>query len=442
MKEPTTALTPGKGPASYGRTGGLRKAILGSFVGTTIEWYDFFLYGSAAALIFNKVFFPDFDPLTGTLLAFATYSVAFLARPLGGVLFGHMGDRYGRKSTLMATLMLMGLSTFLMGVLPGYDTLGVAAPVLLVVLRFCQGLGLGGEWGGAVAIVAEHGEASGGARRRGFYASWPQIGVPMGNLLAVGALALVGTVLSEEQFDSWGWRVPFLLSAVLILVGLWIRKAVEESPLFRESMQQAPERHPLRDVFRDHRRPLLITIGMRIASDVSYYTFALFSITYVTQQLGADRSLVLNGVIIASAVQLLAIPAFAVLSDRVGRRPVYLAGAVIVGVWGFAFFPLLDTESAGAAALAITVGLIGQAAMYGPMAAYIAELFPTPVRYSGSSVGYQLAGVVGGSVAPLIGVALLSRFDSGYAVAAYTALASAVTVAAVWWSKETSKTAL
>ncbi|MGW4728505.1 MFS transporter [Streptomyces shenzhenensis] len=417
----------------------LRKAIIGSFVGTSIEWYDFFLYGSAAALIFNKVFFPDVDPLTGTLLSFATYAVAFVARPLGGILFGHLGDRHGRKSTLMATLMLMGLSTFLMGLLPGYGTLGIAAPLLLVVLRFCQGLGLGGEWGGAVAIVAEHGEASGGAARRGYYASWPQIGMPMGNLLAVGALALANAVLSEDAFNAWGWRIPFLLSALLIGVGFWIRRTVEESPLFKEITEQPGEHHPLREVFRTQRKPLLVTIGMRIASDVSYYTFALFSITYVTQQLELERSLVLNGVIVASVFQLVAIPAFAVLSDRVGRRPVYLAGAAAVGLWGFAFFPLLDTGSAGAAILAITVGLVGQAAMFGPMGAYITELFPTNVRYSGSSIGYQLAGIVGGSVAPLIGVALLSSFGTGQAVAVYSALASLITIAAVCWSKETSK---
>ncbi|WP_259471941.1 MFS transporter [Streptomyces shenzhenensis] len=426
-------------PTAAGSGTRLRKAIIGSFVGTSIEWYDFFLYGSAAALIFNKVFFPDVDPLTGTLLSFATYAVAFIARPLGGILFGYLGDRHGRKSTLMATLMLMGLSTFLMGLLPGYGTLGIAAPLLLVVLRFCQGLGLGGEWGGAVAIVAEHGEASGGAARRGYYASWPQIGMPMGNLLAVGALALANAVLSEDAFNAWGWRIPFLLSALLIGVGFWIRKTVEESPLFKEIAEQPASHHPLREVFRTQRKPLLVTIGMRIASDVSYYTFALFSITYVTQQLELERSLVLNGVIVASVFQLVAIPAFAVLSDRVGRRPVYLAGAAAVGLWGFAFFPLLDTGSAGAAILAITVGLVGQAAMFGPMGAYITELFPTNVRYSGSSIGYQLAGIAGGSVAPLIGVALLSSFGTGQAVAGYSALASLITIAAVCWSKETSK---
>ncbi|MEQ3551801.1 MFS transporter [Pseudonocardia nematodicida] len=414
----------------------LRKVIAGSFVGTSIEWYDFFLYGSAAALVFNQVFFPTFDPLTGTLLAFATYSVAFIARPLGGVIFGVLGDRYGRKSILITTLMLMGCATFLMGLLPGYETIGIAAPLILVFLRFCQGLGLGGEWGGAVALVAEHGEAAGGAHRRGFYASWPQVGVPAGNLLAVVALAVCSAVLSDEAFTSWGWRLPFLFSAVLILVSLWIRATVEESPLFTSSERETT-RTPVRDIFRSHRKPLLVTIGIRIASDVSYYTFALFSITYVTQQLELPRSIVLNGVIVASIVQLFAIPYFGALSDRVGRRPVYLVGALGVGAWGFAFFPLVDTGSPLAAIVAVTVGLFFQAIMFGPMAAYIAELFPTAIRYTGTSMGYQLAGIVGGSVAPLIGVSLLAICGTGQAVAVYTAAAALVTVAALWWSHET-----
>jgi len=422
--------------------GALRKAVAASFVGTSIEWYDFFLYGSAAALVFNQVFFPSFNPLTGTLLAFATYAVAFVARPFGGALFGHLGDRLGRKRTLIWTLMLMGFATFAMGLLPGYGSIGIAAPILLVVLRFAQGLGLGGEWGGAVSLVTEYGDASGAQHRRGYYASWPQIGVPAGNLMAVGALAVVSAVTTPEAFISWGWRIPFLLSGVLILVGLWIRRALDESPLFASLDQSERQQAPVAEVFRHYRRSLLITIGIRIASDVSYYTFALFSLTYVTQQLGLPRSVAFNGVLVASVVQLVAIPAFAILSDRVGRRPVYLLGAVGVGVWGFAFFPLLDSRSALAAIVAITVGLLFQAAMYGPMAAFIAEMYGTSVRYSGSSLGYQLAGIVGGSVAPLIGVALLARFDSATPVAIYGALMAAITVLAVLLAAETRQSAL
>jgi len=423
-------------PASSQRSD-LRKAVLASFVGTSIEWYDFFLFGSAAALVFNKVFFPNFDPLTGTLLSFATYAVAFVARPLGGAIFGHLGDRRGRKQTLVWTLTLMGAATVAMGLLPGYSSIGIAAPILLVVLRFLQGLGLGGEWGGAVAMVTEYSDAAGEQSRRGFFASWPQIGVPAGQLLAVGALSIVAATMSTASFDAWGWRIPFLLSAVLILVGLWIRKSLAESPLF--ASLEASERHqaPVAEVFRHHRKSLLITMGIRIASDVSYYTFALFGITYVTQELGLPRSYVFNGVLVASVVQLVAIPGFAALSDRVGRRPVYLFGAVGVGAWGFAYFLLVDTRSAGAAILAITVGLLFQAAMYGPMAAFISEMFGTSVRYSGSSLGYQLAGIFGGSLAPIIGVALLARYGSGTPVAVYLLAASLVTVTAVVLAAET-----
>jgi len=436
------AASEGGSAVSSPTAGALRKAVAASFIGTSIEWYDFFLYGSAAALVFNKVFFPSFDPLTGTLLAFATYAVAFIARPFGGALFGHLGDKLGRKRTLIWTLMLMGFATFAMGLLPGYATIGAAAPVLLVVLRFAQGLGLGGEWGGAVSLVTEYGDASGHQDRRGYYASWPQIGVPAGNLMAVGALAVVSAVLTPEAFISWGWRVPFLLSSVLIFVGLWIRRALDESPLFASMADSERHSAPVMEVLRHYRRSLLITIGIRIASDVSYYTFALFSLIYVTVQLGLPRSVAFNGVLVASVVQLVAIPAFAVLSDRVGRRPVYLLGAVGVGMWGFAFFPLLDTGSGLAAILAITVGLLFQAAMYGPMAAFIAELYGTSVRYSGSSLGYQLAGIVGGSVAPLIGVALLARFGSATPVAIYGALAAGITVVAVLAAAETRRSDL
>src|SRR3954454_4925911 len=339
----------------------LTRVIAASLIGTTIEWYDFFLYGTAAALVFNKLFFPSFDPLVGTLLSFATFAVGFGARPIGGVVFGHYGDRVGRRRILVITLLIMGGATFLIGCLPTYDDIGVAAPILLVALRFVQGLGLGGEWGGAVLMVAEHGDE----RRRGLYSSWPQVGVPAGNLLSAGVLAVLAAVLSDDQFSAWGWRVPFLLSSGLVLVGLWIRLTVEESPLFRELAAQGETVDaPLKTVVKCYSRQLAIAVCARLGVDVAFYTFALFILTYLTTELGVSKSVGLTGVLVGSGVQLVLIPAFGALSDRVGRRPVYLAGAVGAAVWGFAFFALLDTKATGWIIVAAVVGLAFHAAMY------------------------------------------------------------------------------
>src|SRR3954464_5094620 len=328
-------------PVPPARSRGLRKVIGASLIGTSLEWYDFFLYGTAAALVFNKLFFPTFSPLTGTLLAFTTYAVGFAARPVGGIVFGHYGDRVGRRRILIVTLLMMGSATLLIGCLPTYDDIGVAAPILLVVLRFVQGLGLGGEWGGAVLMVAEHGDD----RRRGLYSSWPQVGVPAGNLLSAGVLAILAAALTDDQFASWGWRIPFLLSALLIGVGLWIRLTVEESPLFRELEEQGErEAAPLAKVVKCYPRQLAIAVCARLGVDVAFYTFALFVLTYVTTELGLSKSVGLAGVLIGSGLQLVLIPFFGHLSDRVGRRPVYLAGAVGAAVWVFVFFVLLDTK--------------------------------------------------------------------------------------------------
>ncbi|HZL74484.1 MAG TPA: MFS transporter [Propionibacteriaceae bacterium] len=414
----------------------VRKVIVASLIGTSLEWYDFFIYGTAAALVFNQLFFPTFEPLVGTLLAFTTYAVGFIARPLGGLVFGHYGDRIGRKNVLVVTLLLMGIATFAIGLLPTYATIGVWAPILLVALRFLQGLGLGGEWGGAVLMTLESGDPN----RRGLNASWPQVGVPLGLLLANGVLSLMGALTSEPAFLSWGWRVPFLLSGLLVLVGLWIRMTIAESPLFREVEEsQTKVGAPIMEVLRSYPKQVLLAVGARVGVDVAFYTFVLFVTTYVATYLKLPRNYALNAVLIAAAVQVALIPFFGSLSDRLGRRPVYLAGAIGAAVWVFVFFALQDTGQFALIVLAVVVALVFHAAMYGPQAAFISEMFPTRVRYTGASMGYQLAGIIGGALAPIISVALLDRFDTSIAVSVYAVAMLLVTIICVLLAPETSK---
>jgi metabolite-proton symporter len=414
----------------------VRRVVIASLVGTSLEWYDFFIYGTAAALVFNQLFFPTFEPLVGTLLAFTTFAVGFVARPLGGIVFGHYGDKVGRKNVLVATLLLMGIATFLIGLMPTYAVIGVWAPILLVLLRFLQGLGLGGEWGGAVLMTLESGDRS----RRGLNASWPQVGVPIGLLLANGMLSLMGAVTSDEAFLAWGWRVPFLLSGVLVLVGLWIRLTIAESPAFEQvEAKQVKARAPIVDVLRSYPRQVLLAIGARVGVDVAFYLFVLFITTYIVTYLGLPQSYALNAVLIAAAFQVVFIPLFGALSDRIGRRPVYLAGAIGAAAWTFAFFALLDTGSFALIVLAAVVALLLHAAMYGPQASFIAEMFPTQVRYSGASMGYQLAGVIGGALAPIIATALLSRYDTSLVVSLYAAVVLAITILCVVIARETAK---
>ena len=414
----------------------VRRVITASLVGTSLEWYDFFIYGTAAALVFNELFFPSFDPLVGTLLAFATFAVGFVSRPLGGLIFGHYGDRIGRKNVLVATLLLMGLATFAIGLLPTYETIGAWAPAILVVLRFLQGLGLGGEWGGAVLMTLE----SGHPERRGLNASWPQVGVPIGLLFANGVLSLMGAITSDPAFLSWGWRVPFLLSGLLVVVGLWIRMTISESPLFAEAAATEGHAHaPIIEVLRRFPKQVLLAIGARIGVDVSFYTFVLFITTYVATFLELPRSYALNAVLIAAACQVVFIPWFGHLSDRYGRRPVYLFGAVAAAVWVFVFFGLLDTGNFVLITLAAVLALLFHAAMYGPQASFISEMFPTRVRYTGASMGYQLAGIVGGAIAPIISTALLDRFASSLAVSVYVLAMLGITVVCVLLAPETSR---
>ncbi len=415
-------------------TSSIRQVIAASFIGTTIEWYDFFLYGTAAALVFNKLFFPKAAPSTGTLLALATYGVGFVARPVGGIIFGHFGDRIGRKAMLVLSLMIMGVATFLIGVMPTYSSIGLAAAVILVLLRIAQGIGVGGEWGGAVLMAVEHSPRG----RRGFYGSWPQMGVPAGLFLSTLTFALVRAVTSEDQFLSWGWRVPFVASLVLIAVGLFVRLRLLESPAFqrvKETATQAPM--PILDVLRKYPKEVLLAMGMRIAENGTFYILTVFSLVYGAEHLGVSRNTVLWGVTIAAAIGLLAIPVYGALSDRVGRRPLYLGGAVFSLLFAFPFFWLMNTKETLLIWLAVILGVnVGHDLMYGPQAAYFSELFGTRVRYSGASLGYQLASVLAGGLAPLLAAALLKAAGYG-AVAAYMALMAVITIVATWLASET-----
>ncbi|MFD8410301.1 MFS transporter [Streptomyces sp. NPDC059650] len=421
--------------------GSIKRIVAASLIGTTVEWYDFFLYGSAAALVFNKLFFPAADPLTGTLIAFITYAIGFVARPLGGVVFGHFGDKVGRKRLLVVSLLMMGGATFAMGLLPTYASIGAAAPVLLTVLRLVQGFALGGEWGGAVLIVSEHG----GDRNRGFWASWPQAGAPGGNLLATGVLAVLAAVQSDAAFLAWGWRVPFLLSGVLVIVGLWIRLSVSESPVFlaaqararAEAARGAREKAPVVEVLRRSPRQVLTAIGTRFGENISYYVLTSFLLVYVTTHLGLPKSTALNAVLIGSAVHFAAIPAWGALSDRIGRRPVTLIGSAGMALWAFGFFVLVDSGSFAVITAAVTVGLLLHGAMYGPQAAFISEMFDTEVRYSGASLGSQLASIVAGALAPIIAVELLKDHGSSVPVSLYLCAAALVTTLTVALARET-----
>ena len=429
----STTAASGAPPAASPAT--LRKVIFGSMIGTTIEWYDFFLYGTAAALVFNKLFFPKSDPMTGTMLAFATYALGFLARPLGGIVFGHFGDRIGRKRLLMVSLVLMGASSAAIGLLPTYASAGLAAPIALTLLRLIQGFAVGGEWGGAVLMAAEYGDA----KRRGMWAGWPQVGVPAGNLIAAGVLSIMAATQSEHDFLAWGWRVPFLLSVLLVAIGWWVRVSLEETPLFKalEGREDAIPKAPLVEALRRRPGGIAIGAGLRLGENICFYVITAFSLTYVTEGAHLSRGLALNALLIGAAVECAAMPMFSWLSDKIGRRPVYALGAAGMAIWSFAFFRLLDTGATPLVVLALVGGLICHGAMYGPQAAFIAELFPTRFRYSGASFAYQATSVLAGSLAPIIAVALWKETHSSLPISIYVSAACVVSVIAALMARET-----
>jgi metabolite-proton symporter len=407
-----------------------RRVLAASFIGTTIEWYDFFIYGTAAALVLGPQFFPTASPLAGTLAAFATFSVGFLARPLGGIVMGHFGDRIGRKANLVTSLMIMGVATVLVGVLPNYDSIGLAAPVLLVLLRLAQGIGVGGEWGGAVLMAVEYAPPA----RRSLYGSVPQMGVPAGIIFSTVAYLAVGRLLGDAAFESWGWRIPFLLSGILIVVGLLIRLSIAESPEFADVKSHGRiRRNPLKDVLTGHWRALVTGAAISVASTALGYLVLVYMLSYGTKELELSRELMLGMILTGAAVWLMGIPAFALLADRIGQRPVFLGGAALAALWAIPFFMLVDSTNTASMVLAFTVATAAVAAMAGPQAAVIADLFPASLRYSGSSIAYQAGSIIGGGVAPIVAAALLAGTGTSMSIAVYMIAAAVISLVAGAW---------
>ncbi len=403
------------------------RAAVASTIGTTIEWYDFFLYGTTAALVFPAEFFPKVGETTGVLDSFATLFVGFAARPVGAAIFGHYGDRIGRKATLISTLVLMGAATFVIGLVPGYQSIGLAAPILLTLLRVLQGIGVGGEWGGSVLIAMEWGSQ----RRKGLMASWPQLGVPIGLILSTGIVELM-SALTGHGFEQWGWRIPFLLSIVLIGVGLYVRLRVMESPAFEAARERREVvKQPVWAALRDHPREVFSAAFVRLSEQAPFYLFVTFVLTYGTKHLHLSRSDVLTDTLIAAAIGLISVPLFGYLSDILGRKLMYGTGIVLTGLFAFPYFGLLDTRIDGLVLLAIVVSLIFHDMQYGPQAALIAECFGTNVRYSGAGLGYQLASVIAGGPAPLIAAALLASTGSSTSISWYIVICCVLALGAL-----------
>jgi metabolite-proton symporter len=405
----------------------LRRAVIASTIGTAIEWYDFFLYSTVTGLVFAKLFFPHSDPWVGTLEAFAIYAVGFVARPVGAAIFGHYGDRIGRKSTLIATLLLMGLATFAVALVPTYDKVGIWGAVILTILRFIQGVGVGGEWGGSVLMSMEWAKND---RSRGFIASWPQFGVPCGLFLANLAV-LAFSQMSGDSFLAWGWRIPFALSLILVAVGLYIRLGILETPTFSKLLaEQKIDRTPMLTVFKEHPKEILLSAFARMAEQAPFYIFTAFIFSYGTGTLHVSRDFLLTAVLAASVLSFVSIPVFGHVSDLIGRKNMYLIGAVVTGVFGFIYFAMLDTGSLPIIFLAVILSLVPHDMLYGPQAALIAESFTGRLRYSGASLGYQLASVIAGGPAPLIAAWLFGTYQSATAIAVYIAICAVISVIA------------
>jgi metabolite-proton symporter len=414
------------------------KVIAASSAGTVIEWYDFFIYGTAAALVFGKVFFPNIgSDLLGIIAAFGTYAVGFIARPIGGIVFGHFGDTIGRKKLLQLSLLIIGLCTVAIGLLPTYNQVGLWAPAMLVALRFIQGFALGGEWGGAVLLVSEHG----GVDRRGLWASFPQAAVPAGNILATAMMALLAVTTSDEQFLTWGWRTAFLASAVLVLLGYYIRRSIDDAPVFKAAMAKAAreekQQSPLREVLRQHPKELITAMGMRFGENTTYYMAASFTLTYLKVVVKADTSQVLKVMLCAHILHLFVVPVCGYLSDRLGRKPVIGAGVLLAGIWAVVVFPMYNTGTTWTIFWALVIGLVAQGLMYGPQAAYFSEMFPTRMRYTGISVSAQVTSIFAGAAAPIIAGSLLAAYSQSMPITIYLLVVMLVTAVALFAAGET-----